>query len=74
MEENKNQEVVEEAVEETTQAEEVVDTENVEAESVEAETVETESETGDKVETEEAAEPTKEKSKLFKKKKDPKDE
>ena len=74
MEENKNQEVVEETVEETTQAEEVVDTENVEAESVEAETVETESEAGDKVETEETAEPTKEKSKLFKKKKDPKDE
>lgn len=78
MEENKNQEVVEETVEETveteTQAEEVVDAENAEAESAEAETVETESESGDKVETEETAEPTKEKSKLFKKKKDAKDE
>ena len=74
MEENKNQEVVEETVEETTQAEETVDAENADAENVEAEAVETEAEDGDKVEVEEAAEPTKEKSKLFKKKKDPKDE
>ena len=74
MEENKNQEVVEETEEETTQAEEVVDAENADAENVEAEAVETEAEAGDKDEVEEAAEPTKEKSKLFKKKKDPKDE
>lgn len=74
MEENKNQEVVEETVEETTQAEEVVDAENADAENVEAEAVETEAEAEDKVEVEEAAEPTKEKTKLFKKKKDPKDE
>ena len=74
MEENKNQEVVEETVEETTQADEAVDAENADAENVEAEAVETEAEAGDKVEVEETAEPTKEKSKLFKKKKDPKDE
>ena len=70
MEENKNQEVVEEAVEETfetdVQAEETANTENVEVEHAEAEAVE-----ADDAETEKS---TKEKSKLFKKKKDPKDE
>lgn len=64
MEENKNQEAVEETVEEVVQ-EEVADTEEAEAETVEAE-----EETGDS-DTEESA---KEKGKLFKKKKDPKDE
>lgn len=62
MEENKNQEAVEETVEEVVQ-EEVADTE-------EAKTVEAEEESGDS----DTEEPAKEKSKLFKKKKDPKDE
>ena len=72
MEENKNQEVVEETVEETVdvgvQAEETEETtvENADAEVEEAEQAE---ETAEKAE-----EPTKEKSKLFKKKKDAKDE
>lgn len=64
MEENKNQEAVEETVEEVVQ-EEVADTEEAEAETVEAE------EETDDSDTEE---PAKEKGKLFKKKKDPKDE
>lgn len=64
MEENKNQEAVEETVEEVVQ-EEVADTEEAEAETVEAE-----EESGDS----DTEEPAKEKSKLFKKKKDPKDE
>lgn len=68
MEENKNQEVVEETVTETVETEEA---EGVTAENVEADT--TEAEQSEEI-TEEAAEPTKEKSKLFKKKKDPKDE
>ena len=67
MEENKNQEVVEETVEETVDVENPVEeTEDVSAENIE--TVETE------VDTEETEKPTKEKSKLFKKKKDAKDE
>ena len=72
MEENKNQEVVEETVEETVdvgvQAEETEETtvENADAEVEEAEQAE---KTAEKAE-----EPTKEKSKLFKKKKDAKDE
>lgn len=64
MEENKNQEAVEETVEEVVQ-EETADTEEVERETVETE------EKNDDLETEE---PAKEKGKLFKKKKDPKDE
>ena len=78
MEENKNQEVVEETVEETveaeTQAEEVTDAEHAETENAEA--VNAEATDAEQIEetVEEAAEPTKEKSKLFKKKKDPKDE
>ena len=71
MEENKNQEVVEEAVEETLEADvQAEETEGATAENAEAEVTEAEQ----SEETEEAAEPTKEKSKLFKKKKDPKDE
>ena len=58
MEEKKNQEMVDETAEETANVDE--------AECVEAESVETENA--------EAGETTKEKSKLFKKKKDPKDE
>ena len=78
MEENKNQEVVEETVTETVeaeaQAEEVTDAEHVEAEHAEAVNAEaTEAEQSEET-AEEAVEPTKEKSKLFKKKKDPKDE
>ncbi len=68
MEENKNQEVVEETVEETVPTD--VQTEETEAETAEA-TVE---EAEQSEETTEEAEPTKEKSKLFKKKKDSKDE
>lgn len=64
MEENKNQEAVEETVEEVVQ-EAVADTEEAEAETVEAE-----EESGDS----DTEEPAKEKGKLFKKKKDPKDE
>ena len=71
MEENKNQEVVEEAVEETLEADvQAEETEGATADNAEAEVTEAEQ----SEETEEAAEPTKEKSKLFKKKKDPKDE
>lgn len=76
MEENKNQEVVEETVEETAETETVAEETlegNVDAETAEAENADAESE-----EIEDAAEgaekSTKEKSKLFKKKKDPKDE
>lgn len=65
MEENKNQETVEEMAEET--VEEVVQ-ENVTAEAEEAETVEADTDDSD------TEEPAKEKGKLFKKKKDPKDE
>ena len=71
MEENKNQEVVEETVEETLEADvQTEETEGATAENAEGEVTEAEQ----SEETEEAAEPTKEKSKLFKKKKDPKDE
>ena len=78
MEVNKNQEVVEETVEETVeaeaQAEEVTDAEHAETENAEAVNAEA-TDAEQKEETvEEAAEPTKEKSKLFKKKKDQKDE
>ena len=71
MEENKNQEVVEETVEEAAEAstEETV-SENTDAETVEAGNADVASE----AEAENAGETTKEKSKLFKKKKDPKDE
>ena len=78
MEVNKNQEVVEETVEETVeaeaQAEEVSDAEHAETENAEA--VNAEATDAEQIEetVEEAAEPTKEKSKLFKKKKDQKDE
>ena len=78
MEVNKNQEVVEETVEETVeaeaQAEEVTDAEHAETENAEA--VNAEATDAEQIEetVEEAAEPTKEKSKLFKKKKDQKDE
>ena len=78
MEVNKNQEVVEETVEETVeaeaQAEEVTDAEHAETENAVA--VNAEATDAEQIEetVEEAAEPTKEKSKLFKKKKDQKDE
>lgn len=68
MEENKNQEVVEETVEETAPAD--VQTEETEEATADAAVEEAEQ----SEETTEEAEPTKEKSKLFKKKKDPKDE
>ena len=71
MEENKNQEVVEETVTEEVPTEEA---EEVTAENVEADTTEAEQSEETTEETTEEAEPTKEKSKLFKKKKDPKDE
>ncbi len=80
MEENKNQEVVEETVKETVETEvseqEAVDTEYAEVEHAEAENVATEATNAEQTDetVEEAAEPTKEKSKLFKKKRDPKDE
>lgn len=79
MEENKNQEVVEETVEETVETEipeKEVDVEHAEAEHAEAESVATEATDAEQSDeaVEETAEPTKEKSKLFKKKKDPKDE
>lgn len=67
MEENKNQEVVEETVEEATNVEE-----NEEAEQVEAE--HTTEPIEDEVDAEEAEEPTKEKTKFFKKKKDERNE
>lgn len=72
MEENKNQEVVEETVEETFEADvQSEETEGATLENAEAEV----EEAGQTDETaEETAESTKEKSKLFKKKKDPKDE
>ena len=71
MEENKNQEVVEETVEEAAEA----STGETVAENTDAETVETDNADVDsEVEAEGAEEPTKEKAKLFKKKKDPKDE
>ncbi len=70
MEENKNQEVVEETVDEAETLNEEAVAENAEAETVETDNADAAS--GDAAET--AEEPTKEKSKLFKKKKDPKDE
>ena len=71
MEENKNQEVVEETVEEAAEA----STGETVAENTDAETVETDNADVDsEVKVEGAEEPTKEKTKLFKKKKDPKDE
>ena len=74
MEENKNQEVVEETVTETVEADvQAEETEEATAGNAEAEVEEAEP-TEEVAEEEEAAEPTKEKSKLFKKKKDPKDE
>ena len=66
MEENKNQEMVEETLEEATTVEEV------EQEEVEEEVTETAEET--EVDDEKKEESTKEKSKFFKKKKDAKDE
>ena len=66
MEENKNQEMVEETLEEATTVEEV------EQEEVEEEVTETAEET--EVDYEKKEESTKEKSKFFKKKKDAKDE
>ncbi len=73
MEENKNQEVVEETASETAEAE--TSTEENASENAEAETVETDNADVDsEAEAEGAGEPTKEKAKLFKKKKDPKDE
>lgn len=79
MEENKNQEVVEETVEETVETEipeKEVDVEHAEAEHAETENVATEATDAEQSDetVEETAEPAKEKSKLFKKKKDPKDE
>ena len=78
MEEKKNQEMVDETAEETANMEEA---ECVEAESVETENAEAGEAAADDAETTdaeagnaEAGETTKEKSKLFKKKKDPKDE
>lgn len=78
MEEKKNQEMVEETAEETVNVEEA---DNAEVENAEVETAETNQAAADDVEAPdaeaenaEAGETTKEKSKLFKKKKDPKDE
>ena len=78
MEEKKNQEMVDETAEETANVEEA---ECVEAESVETENAEAGEAAADDAETTdaeagsaEAGETTKEKLKLFKKKKDPKDE
>jgi molecular chaperone GrpE len=71
LEENKNQEVVEETVEEAVDADvQTEETEEAAVENTEAEVEEAEQ----SEETTEEAEPTKEKSKLFKNKKDPKDE
>ena len=73
MEENKNQEVVEEAAYETAEAENLNEeavAENADAETVEADNADAASEDA----SEGAEQPTKEKAKLFKKKKDPKDE
>ena len=73
MEEKKNQEMVEETAEETVNVEEAecVETESVEAGQTNADDVEA---PDAEAENAEAGETTKEKSKLFKKKKDPKDE
>ena len=71
-----NQEVVEETVEETADAETLTDETlegNVDAETADAGNVDTQSEESEDT-TEDTAEPTKEKGKLFKKKKDAKDE
>ncbi|MBQ2986591.1 MAG: nucleotide exchange factor GrpE [Tyzzerella sp.] len=76
MEENKNQEIVEETVEETAETETVAEETlegNVDAETAEAENADAESEEIEDA-VEGAEKSTKEKSKLFKKKKDPKDE
>ena len=86
MEENKNQEVVEETASENADAEHLTDealkgnvdaeaaeTENVDAEAAEAEDADAESDKAEDA-AEGAEKSTKEKSKLFKKKKDPKDE
>lgn len=71
MEENKNQEVVEETVEEAVETE----TLNEEAVAENAEAAETDNANATSEDAaEEAEQPTKEKAKLFKKKKDPKDE
>lgn len=71
MEENKNQEVVEETVEEAVETE----TLNEEAVAENAEAAETDNADATSEDAaEEAEQPTKEKAKLFKKKKDPKDE
>ena len=80
MEENKNQEVVEETASETAEAE--TSTEETLEGNAEAETLNDEAGAGNadsadvelEAKAEGAEEPTKEKSKLFKKKKDPKDE
>ena len=76
MEENMNQEVVEETVEETADAETLTDETlegNVDAETADVGNADTQSEESEDT-TEDTAEPTKEKGKLFKKKKDAKDE
>ena len=80
MEENKNQEVVEETAFETAEAENQTEesqeaAEDMTAQEADAETVEADNADAASEDTAEGAEePTKEKSKLFKKKKDPKDE
>ena len=71
MEENKNQEVVEETVEEAVKTETL--NEEAVAENAEAAEIDNADATSEDA-TEEAEQPTKEKAKLFKKKKDPKDE
>ena len=68
LEENKNPEVVEETVEETTNTEEIENEETVETEETAENAEETE------VENEKKEEATKEKTKFFKKKKDERDE
>ena len=76
LEENMNQEVVEETVEETADAETLTDETlegNVDAETADEGNADTQSEESEDT-TEDTAEPTKEKGKLFKKKKDAKDE
>ena len=78
MEENKNQEVVEETVEETAETETVAEeaaTDNAEVENTDAGNADVDSADAESEGVTEGAEKsTKEKSKLFKKKKDPKDE
>ena len=78
MEENKNQEVVEETVEETAETETVAEeaaTDNAEVENTDAGNADVDSADAESEDVTEGAEKsTKEKSKLFKKKKDPKDE